>query len=231
MTPPKLKKITYAIAAGISLATAGSALATTYDTTPSWNGSSSIQPFGKSDTATYGQTFVAPSDSILDDFTFYLSGRATLQFQAEVYAWSGSLLGGGGGGATGPALFTSAPITLGPTVGFQAVTVNTGGLLLTPGADYVALFTVSGPDASDYTNSNGTDVWGRITSHVAGDGGGGFVFYNNGNNYGALNSSAWDNFADFGDSAWIANFHAPEPGTLALLGLAGIGLFRRRQQS
>src|SRR5580704_14107926 len=85
-----------------------------YDTTPSWDGVTSIAPFGFPDTGTFGQTFIAPTtDTILNDFTFYLDvpGGTTLQFTAMVFDWTGSLLGGGGGQATGPALFQSSSIS------------------------------------------------------------------------------------------------------------------------
>jgi hypothetical protein len=119
---------------------------------------------------------------------------------------------------------------------FQAVNINTGGVSLTSGNQYVALLTVSDP--VDYANSNGTSVWGRTYTHNGNNGGGGFVFYNNGNNPGALNSNAWDNFADFGDLAWRANFRAgnnavPEPGSVAMLigmSISGLVAVRRRNR-
>ncbi len=214
-----------AVAVGCGLLTSVCAMADiTYDTTGSWNGSSFISPFGQPNTATYGQTFVAPSvDNVLQSFTFYLEGNpgTTLQLQAQVYAWSGSLTGGNPTqGAIGPALYTSAPITVNGTGAYVPVTATTGGVALTSGDHYVALFTISGPNASDYGNSNGTVFWGDITTHVANDGGGGFNFDNNGSNYSSINNGAWDDFADFGDSAWKADFSAatPEPGAWILFG-------------
>ncbi len=174
---------------GFALAVAKPASATVFDTTPFWDGSSTTHPFGSPDTATYGQTFVAPADSTLQNFTFYLNGPATLQVQAQVFAWSGSLTSGSPPqGAVGSPLFTSAPFMITPTGGtFVPYTVNTGGIALTPGSPYVALFTISGPDPTDFTNSSGTDSWGAILfSHVPNDGGGGFNFDNNGGNYAVI---------------------------------------------
>ena len=171
----------------------GQAGATTiFDTTPSWDHASTVSVFGNPNTATYGQTFIAPSDGVLQSFTFFVDGAATLQVQAGVNAWSGSLLGGNGPqGAVGPALFTSSsPFTIGDTGGaFQAVTVDTGGVNLTAGQAYVAYFSISGPDAADFSNSSGTDAFGAISGHGADDGGGGFNFDNNGSDYAALTSA------------------------------------------
>jgi len=213
------------LSVAMGLLTAASA-STIFDTTSSLNGTHSISPFGFPDTGTFGQTFIAPAtDTTLDDFTFYLDvpGGTTLQFKALIFAWSGSLLGGGGGEATGAPLYESSSITAVGDDTFDPFTVNTGGVQLTGGDSYVALFTVS--DTPDYDASTGTAEWGNIASHVTNDGGGGFVFYNTGGDISLINTTQWDNFADDGDSTWKADFTnpvvttAPEPSALSLLTL------------
>ena len=208
---------------------------TTFDTTPAWNGASYIQPFGNPDTSTYGQTFVAGADSLMTDFIFYLNApqRIIVQFTGDVYAWTGSLLGGGGRGATGASLFTNSSTVLNGDNSFQAVRMEPN-VCLKPGAQYVAFLTVSNP--TDFDATTGTSVWGNLRlSHVANNGGGGFVFYNNGNNPSLLNASAWDNFSDFGDLAWKADFsRCPEPGAIAtaivMFGGLGLGMLKRRRK-
>lgn len=209
---------------------------TIYSTIPDWT-DGTISPFGNPDTSTYGQTFVAPLDNVLQEFSFFLIGSAGvhLEFQAQVYAWSGPLQGFGGQ-ATGPALFTSPTIAYDGDDTYQQITAVTGGTPLTAGNSYVALFTVSDP--ANFANSNGTISWAAINNaHGANNGGGGFVFYNHGNNSGALNTSTWDTFGDFGDAEWIARFTSasavPEPSSLTLLGLGLLGMarFMRRKSA
>lgn len=222
--------------------------ATVFTTVPTWtaDGFTSISAFGNPNTATYGQTFVAPVDNVLEDFTFYLSGLTPpdplLEIRGMVFNWTGSLFGGVSGGAIGSALFTSPTIIFASSAGFVPVTVSIpGGLSLTAGNSYIALMTISEP--TNYAGSSGASEFGFIFSHPSGDGDGGFRFLNNGGDYPALNSSDWRTYngGDFnlGDLAWTANFSksssgggVPEPASLAIWGLGFVACavgFRRRK--
>jgi hypothetical protein len=212
------------LAAVSALSLVGAAAhATTIDTTPNWDGSNYINPFGGFQTGVYGETFTAPGGNLLN-YTFYVNTETPLDVVGQVYAWNGSLTGGNGPqGAAGPALFTSAQFTINGTAAWQAVTINTGSLALTTGQHYVALL-------ADVNPNNGTGVWGLANptyGHpgVANDGGFNFYNYNVGGGLGQINTNNWDDFGDFGSSAWTANFAggAPEPAEWALM-LAGFGL-------
>jgi hypothetical protein len=226
----------------LALALEGQVMAgtTIFDTTPSWDGSTFVSPFGNPNTSTYGETFIAPTDNVLQSYTFFMesSPGTVASMKGYVFAWSGSLFGGNGPqGAVGPALYASpTSIVLTADGNFDAVTVTTGGTALTAGSNYVMLLTISNP--SDFAATTGTFNWGLISSNgLPNDGGGGFNFYNNGNNIGALNTSPWDDFGNFGDAAFTATFTSgvvPEPSSVVLLGFGGLGLLgyasRRRRQ-
>jgi len=206
------------------------------DTTSYWDGSSTIQPWGVPDTATYGQTFLAPEPT-LTDFTFYIQGDVgvNLYYKAVVMNWAGSLLGGGGGGGTGVPLWVSPSLFFNGNGAFQAVTVTTPGVPLVVGSPYVMALTVSDP--VDYAASTGTTHWGIWTFNHApasASGGGGFAFYNNANfGIGSLTAGPWDNDTDFGDLAFKADF-VPEPSAcfaVTALGLAGFVVLRRVRRS
>ena len=208
-----------AAAAGAALAfgLGASAHAYTIDTTPYWDGSTSISAWGGSATNTYGETFTAPGGD-LNSFTFYVNDNGTpATFVAEVYAWNGSLTGGAfPQGTGGPALFTSASMTTSGDGAFDAVTINTGGVALTTGQNYVI-------DLYDNSGDGVAGEWGLtgFYSHPGVPFDGGFNFNN-----GPSNSPVWDDFGDFGSLAYTASFGAvPEPASWALMlvGFAGIG--------
>jgi hypothetical protein len=196
--------------ASVPLVFASSAMAsTTIDTTPSWNGSQVVCPFGYSNTATYGQTVTLPAsdgNADLDSFTFYMAQPTSLLFRGEVYAWNSST-----DEATGPALYESSATHTTNASGFQPITFNTGGLLLTPGAQYVLFATISNDYAAD--SSSGSGCWGSIATDVYS--GGSFVFTNNSGNTAAWTTKPWNvGFYGAADLAFTATFSPYTPGQL-----------------
>jgi len=235
------------MAGWVAIGLAGSARAqtTTFDTSTD---TGQFGAWGPGADYTFGQTFVAPGSGTisLNSFTFYLQGEGqntTVYFQADVFAWTGQLTGGGTTGqATGAALFSENTSTYDNGL-LNPVTVTTGGLTLTSGQDYVALFTASDPTSiAENGNSDDAFNWGSSYDgdtpgpHGANNGGGGFVFYNN-QTLADLTDSPWDTATgqpDYGDLAWQASFTpVPEPSTLVLGTMGGLALwglcFRRRQ--
>lgn len=202
------------------------------DTTGSWNGSDSVKPFGESDTATYGQTFTTGSTIVLDSYTMFLDDYLDadspdfVDFEAIIYAWDGAK-------ATGAPLFKSAPISTtnnGGSDGFEAITVNTGGIVLAAATQYVAAITAS----NLFDGEIGLARLGCVGEGcLSGDvfPGGNFVYLNNGDNFGALTARAWKQRV--GDLAFIGSYvaYVPTPTSLALLslGLASLGWTRRKK--
>lgn len=207
--------------------TASAQAQSSINTIANWNGSASVYSFGLPNTATYGQTITAPlTGSVLKDFSFELNVPATCTFKAYVYGWNGLE-------ATGTSLYTSQVLSTAGT-GFEQVTINTGNLNLTAGANYVLFLSTS-----EVPTSSGTGGWGQPGGNFYS--GGQFVFINNGTTPSQWTSIPWSqNFfgTDFlgagGDLAFTANFAvtpAPEPSTLAMAALGGLSLllFRKRK--
>lgn len=178
-------------------------------TTDGWNGTDYISAFGEPNTATYGQTFVAPLQSTLESFTVYLSNTlASVDFRFYVMAWDGVK-------ATGPILYQSDPAsTLGQT-GWNPFTFHPG-IRLTSGADYVAFVSAS-------TLFNGTNGSARMGSPL-GDSysDGHFVYQNNGTNFAALTSSTWGSLSPR-DLAFEAVFSTTPPIAPQLTGVYNSG--------
>ncbi len=179
------------------------------DTTPSWDGSNAVSPFGNPNTATYGQTITAPAGgATLTDFTFYMKVPSSCVFRGEVYAWDGTK-------ATGAALWEGAPTTTNDTA-FNPVTFNTGGVALTGGQQYVLFASVSKDPAT------GSGIWGFILADAYP--GGDFVFMNNGYDPSQWTASTWDGFpgtdlafkVDFVSSAAVPDATASLPYTFTI---------------
>ncbi len=197
----------------LALVGAASAYGQTISTLSSWDNTTGYSPFGYPNTATYGETFVAPG-SALYDITFELNTPASDTFKGYLFAWSGSAV-------TGSALYTSDVMSTTGSGSYEAVTFNVGGVPLTPGDSYVFFASTS------ETAGSGTGQWGAIFSSSFG---GSFVYENNGTDI-----SQWSNAGDWtvtgASSAFTADFApTPEPTSLALAGLGGLALLLRKRK-
>lgn len=222
MTTSTLVKKLAITAFGAACLTVGSAKVgyalTVVDTTPAWDGSSYVHPFGQPDTATYGQTFTVPvnGDNALNSFSFFLkqTSSSAIKFAGYVTAWDGNK-------ATGPILYQSGSQSTTQQDVFQAFNFATGGLNLTAGNQYVAFL-----NASNFADS-GSGFMGQPQSEDVYSGGG-FVFLNNGSDFSRITVDNWtkDFLGAGGDVAFKASFASPVaiPTPALLPGLIGLGM-------
>lgn len=144
-------------------------------------GNNIISTWGANQNHIWGQSFIAPSPDNLTDFTFNigyggLASTGTTDYKAYVYAWNGSSV-------VGNPLYESAVSSLtAPNFTLAPFTVNTGGVALTAGQQYVAFLEAVGPNNlpngfnwSVNTNdqyANGSMVGGQTIGSLANIGGG-----------------------------------------------------------
>jgi hypothetical protein len=206
----------------------------TIDTTSSWNSISSVGPFGDNGIETFGQTFMAPTESRLDQITFFVNDElnsgtvfnpAYLDFKLYVMGWSGTK-------ASGSILFESLQFTTSNNHGdngLEQFDVATGGIDLTPGGSYVWFISVSGLfDGNASTGAVG--FMGEFASDVYG--GGEFVMIDNQQDTSKWVSENWTKPFSGKDLAFTLSFSpVPEPSVGALLLVGGFIWLRQRNRS
>jgi hypothetical protein len=186
-----------------------------------WDGASGFAswgPVGAGASTVYGETFTDPvGNPLLTGITFEIvnGSGSSIPFQAYVYAWNGAI--------TGPALFTSVPLSDPSLPGFVAFTISPPPITLTPGNQYIAFFSTIGEGGPAVTAN-----WGSMQNPPLDNAysGGTFVEANT-TTFSNLSNSAF--FTTPGtDLAFTLSFSAPAAGTpepsSVLLVAAGIGL-------
>ena len=172
------------------------------DTRPS--ATATISPFGLGHNATFGQTITVPlTDSSLESFTLQMKQNLAnniIQCAAYVFAWDAI-----NSRATGPAIFSSSPLSL--TATMQDYTFNTGGLALTPGGQYV-LFA----STSLFPGQSSSGMWSFSTADAYS--GGSFVYLANGIDSSKWTTATWNTSHANGDAGFQVVFApVPEPST------------------
>jgi hypothetical protein len=201
-------------------------------TIPSWNGTDFVYEVGETNTAYYGQTFLAPA-GLAQDFTFFLdwsSGAGPMDFRVLLTTTQTFV----GNIRPSTVLFESSPLTL-PVDNdntFTSYTVNFGGIDLVDGDRYALII-----DAfSEFDGVSGTAKQGSITNGGSADPNGIFIYYNeSGGDRSNHFNSQWANVSSW-DAAYSLTFSdpavVPEPWSIAvwacLAGVAGVVSYRRR---
>ena len=122
--------------------------------------------------------------------------------------------------AVGPVLFESGPRVTGNLAGYEDFSFETGGLQLSPGAQYIAFLSESaffdGTDDDSLLGSPRADVYP----------GGDFYFLNNGSNFDLVTSDLWTRTSDSADAAFRMSF-VPEPVALVSFAVTVFLMTRR----
>jgi len=179
-------------------------------------------PFGDpaNATQTYGEIFTAPNngDTSLASFSFYTGDpyySGNIIAGAYVATWTGT--------HAGTLLYDSGQFTY-DNAGNEELTFNTGGLAVTPGAQYIVFLSTTKfhgqSSGASYVSYGGTNQYLD-----------GFAYFNN-YDFDSLFANSWDAYGLQPDWAVDLEFNnAPEPGSLLMLTtgmLGGFGALRRK---
>lgn len=198
-------------------ALAVSAQAAVLHTSPLSGGAA--EPLGVPDTTTYGQVFTAPLDgnTRLDSFSFWTSGTL-LQAWGGLAAWTGT--------GAGPALFASSAFKTNFRNATE-ITVDTGGVDLVAGRQYVVYFSTAGIAGNAGANSLAYGAGGGVYNGVAWDNG----FGDSPNHEDWIGAQNYEGRAFAGTLAFSAPpAVVPEPGSLMLLGLGAVAFAGGRRR-
>ncbi|MDX2149867.1 MAG: PEP-CTERM sorting domain-containing protein [Bryobacteraceae bacterium] len=197
--------------------------AASVDTTVYWDGFSTVTPFGKPSTSTYGQTFTS-FGGILTSFTFWLSNNFNgpeVRFGAYLMRWDVA-----NERATGSVLYQSAMQSGTAQSTPTAYTFNTN-LSIASGA-YIAFLTTA-PFAGQMPSANAVLDMGHLAVDIYG--GGSFYYQNNtASNLSSLTTAPWESFGGGEDAAFMVEI-VPEPGAFVLAGGGLLALYFLRRRS
>jgi hypothetical protein len=180
--------------------------------------------WGKGSTETHGQTFTVGSENRFDNFTFYMNDNLDpdyLDFKAYVMEWNGDRAKGG-------ILFESEPLRTtnnGGLDGWEEFSIDTGGLYLTEGKEYVAFFS-----CSTFPSSPQGTAWLAYAGDRYDDGT--FVYIDNGTSLSAWTNDPWvNNYPYLGGDLVFKMTFVPAPGAILLgaIGAGFVGWLRRRR--